>query len=203
MYYRICFICEINFNFIRTISSRTGQITSAICLECIAGCINFSYTETGVPGGTDSNAGGNPFASALLGYADTGSIDTIRFIGQQWPYFAGYVQDDFRITPKLILNFGLRWETQLPPTGLDDKWSDFSPTTPNPGAGGRLGALIYAGTGPGRVGSRTLADSFFDAFGPRLSFAYSKDAKTVIRGGYALSYGAITTVSGSTHQRCR
>ncbi len=169
--------------------------------QCIAGCINFSYQETGVPGGTDVNAGGNPFASALLGYADTGSIDTIRFIGQQWPYFAGYVQDDYRITPKLILNFGLRWETQLPPTGLDDKWSDFSPTTPNPGAGGRLGALIYAGSGPGRQGSRTLADSFFDAFGPRLSFAYSRDAKTVIRGGYALSYGAITTVSGSTHQR--
>ena len=169
--------------------------------QCISGCATFSYTETGVPGGTDSNAGGNPFASLLLGYADTGSIDTVRFIGQQWPYYAGYIQDDWRITPKLVLNLGLRWEVQLPPTGLDDKWSDFSPTTPNPAAGNIPGALIYAGTGPGRQGSRTLADSFFDAFGPRLSFAYSKDAKTVIRGGYALSYGAITTVSGSTHQR--
>ena len=169
--------------------------------QCIAGCATFSYTETGVPGGSNTNAGGNPIASLLLGYADTGSIDTIRFIGQQWPYYAGFVQDDWRVTPKLIVNLGLRWETQLAPTGLDDKWSDFSPTTPNPGAGNIPGALIYAGTGPGRQGSRTLADSFFKAFGPRLSFAYSKDEKTVIRGGYALSYGAITTVSGSTHQR--
>ena len=169
--------------------------------QCISGCASFSYAETGVPGGSDTNAGGNPIASLLLGYADTGSIDTVRFIGQQWPYFAGFIQDDWRVTPKLVVNLGLRWETQLPPTGLDDKWSDFSPTTPNPGAGNIPGALIYAGSGPGRQGSRTLANSFFDAFGPRLSFAYSKDEKTVIRGGYALSYGAITTVTGSTHQR--
>lgn len=169
--------------------------------QCISGCVTWSYTETGVPGGSDVNAGGNPFASLLLGYADTGSIDTIRFIGQQWPYFAGYFQDDWRVTPKLILNLGLRWETQLPPTGLDDMWSDFSPTTTNPGAGNIKGALIYAGTGDGRQGSRTLADSYFHAFGPRASFAYSLNDKTVVRGSYALSYGAITTVSGSTHQR--
>jgi hypothetical protein len=169
--------------------------------QCISGCATFSYTETGVPGGTNTNAGGNPFASLLLGYADTGSIDTIRFIGQQWPYFAGFVQDDWRVTPKLVLNLGLRWETTLPPTGLEDRWSDFSPTTPNPGAGGRLGALIYAGDGQGRQGSRTLADSYFKAFGPHIGFAYNWKEKVAIRGSYALSYGAITTVSGSTHQQ--
>lgn len=169
--------------------------------QCVSGCATFSYTETGVPGGTNTNAGGNPFASLLLGYADTGSIDTVRFIGQQWPYFAGYFQDDWRVNPKLVINLGLRWETTLPPTGLNDKWSDFSPTTPNPGAGNILGALIYAGNGPGRQGSRRLADSYFKAFGPHLGFAYSLNEKTAIRGSYALSYGAITTVSGSTHQR--
>jgi Carboxypeptidase regulatory-like domain len=169
--------------------------------QCISGCATFSYTETGVPGGTNTNAGGNPFASLLLGYADTGSIDTVRFIGQQWPYFAGYIQDDYRVSPKLVVNVGLRWENQLAPTGLDDKWSDFSPTTPNPGAGNTLGALIYAGYGEGRQNSRSLADSYYRAFGPHIGFAYSKDEKTVIRGSYALSYGAITTVTGSTHQR--
>jgi len=169
--------------------------------QCISGCATFSYTETGVPGGSNTNAGGNPFASLLLGYADTGSIDTIRFIGQQWPYFAGYFQDDWRFSSKLVLNLGLRWETTLPPTGLDDKWSDFSPTTPNPGAGNTLGALIYAGNGDGRVGSRNLADSYFKAFGPHIGFAYSPNSKLVVRGSYALSYGAISTVSGSTHQR--
>src|SRR2546430_5465990 len=102
--------------------------------QCVSGCVSFSFTETGVPGNT-SFAGGNPFASFLLGWADNGQLDTIRFIGQQWPYFAGYFQDDWRVSSKLILNIGLRWETQIPPTGLDDRWADFSPTRPNPNAG--------------------------------------------------------------------
>src|SRR2546429_3922979 len=41
-------------------------------------------------------------------------------------YFAGYFQDDWRVSSKLILNIGLRWETQIPPTGLDDRWADRS-----------------------------------------------------------------------------
>jgi hypothetical protein len=167
--------------------------------QCEAGCVGFNFLETGVPNGSDPNAGGNPFASFLLGYADSGSLDTVRFIGQQYPYFAGFFQDDWRVSSKLVLNLGLRWETQLPPTGLDDRWSDFSATTPNPGAGGILGAVLFAGSGPGRVGSRTLANGYWKAFGPRLGFAYSADSKTVFRGSYALSYGAVTTVSGSTH----
>ena len=103
-----------------------------------------------------TQAGGNAFASFLLGWATNGQIDTVRYIGQQWPYFAGYFQDDWKLSPKLTVNLGLRWETTLPPVEELDRWSDFSPTTPNPGADNRLGALIYAGTGEGRQGSRTL-----------------------------------------------
>jgi hypothetical protein len=167
--------------------------------QCEAGCVGFSYTETGVPGLTDPTQGGNAFASFLLGYADSGQIDTPRFIGQQFSYFAGFVQDDWHVTRKLVLNLGLRWETNLPPTGLDDKWSDFSPTTPNPGAGGIPGAVIFAGTGPGRQGSRSLADSYFGAFGPHIGFAYSHDQKTVFRGSYSRSFAPLMAVSGSTH----
>jgi len=167
-----------------------------------AGVVGFSFTETGRGGDTNfTTAGGNPFASMLLGWADNGRIDTIRFIGQQWPYYSGYFQDDWRVNSKLTVNLGVRWETQLPPTGLNDSWSDFSPTTPNPAANNIPGALIYAGSGTGRVGSRTLADSYFRAFGPHLGLAYTLNDKTVIRASYALAYGAITTVTGSTHQR--
>jgi outer membrane receptor protein involved in Fe transport len=170
--------------------------------QCVSGCVTFDFKETGRPGDTNfTTAGGNPFASLLLGYADNGQIDTIRYIGQQWPYFAGYAQDDWRVTQRLTLNLGVRWETQLPPTGENDSWSDFGPTTPNPKAGNIPGALLYAGTGAGRVGSRTLADSYFKAFGPRFGLAYSWKDKTVIRASAGISYGAITTVTGSTHQR--
>jgi hypothetical protein len=167
--------------------------------QCEAGCVGFSYTETGKPGVTDPNQGGNAFASFLLGYVDQSQIDTVRFIGQQFPYFAGFFQDDWRINRKLVLNLGLRWETNLPPTGQDDRWSDFSPTTPNPGAGGILGAVIFAGSGPGRQGSRTLADSYFGAWGPHFGFAYSATEKTVIRGSYARSFGPLQAVTGSAH----
>lgn len=167
--------------------------------QCEAGCVGFSYQETGVPGGSNPNAGGNAFASFLLGYADSGQIDTPRFIGQQFYYFGGYFQDDWRVTPKLVLGLGLRWDGNLPPTGLNNKWSDFSPTTPNPDASNIPGAVIFAGNCSGCVGSRTLAGFWNKGFGPHLSFAYSKDTKTVIRGAYARSYGALVSVSGSTH----
>lgn len=167
--------------------------------QCEAGCVGFSYTETGVPGLTDPTQGGNAFASFLLGYADSGQIDTPRFIGQQFNYFAGFAQDDWHVNTKLVLNLGLRWETNLPPTGLNNEWSDFSPNTPNPGAGGILGAVIFAGSGPGRQGSRTLAGGYYHAFGPRIGFAYSYDQKTVFRGSYARSYGPLMAVTGSAH----
>jgi hypothetical protein len=167
--------------------------------QCEAGCVGFSYQETGVPGGSNPNAGGNAFASFLLGYADSGQIDTPRFIGQQFYYFGGYFQDDWRVNSKLVVNIGVRWDGNLPPTGLNDRWSDFGPTTPNPAAGGIPGAVLFAGNCSGCVGSRTLANLWPWGFGPHLGFAYSKDAKTVIRGAYARSYGALVSVSGSTH----
>ena len=47
-----------------------------------------------------NQAGGNAFASFLLGWATNGQIDTVRYIGQQWPYFAGYFQDDWKRQPE-------------------------------------------------------------------------------------------------------
>lgn len=168
----------------------------------VAGRANFSTIGTSVPGDPNvTTGGGNSFASFLLGWATDGGLDTVRYIGQQWPYFSGFFQDDWRLNRKLTLFLGLRWETTLPPKEENDRWSDFSPTTPNPGAGGIPGALIYAGTGQGRQGTRTLADSWFAGYGPRIGVAYSLNDKTVIRANYARSFSAVTTTTGSTHQK--
>jgi len=165
--------------------------------QCEAGCVGFSYEETGLAGATNPNSGGNAFASALLGLADSGQIDTVRFIGQQFYYFAGYFQDDWKVTPKLNINIGLRWDANLPPTGLADRWTDFSPTTMNPV--GVPGAVLFAGNCQGCVGTRTLADFWNKGYGAHVGLAYSWDAKTVIRASYARSYGSLVSVSGSTH----
>jgi hypothetical protein len=167
--------------------------------QCEAGCVGFSYQNTGVPAGSNPNAGGNAFASFLLGYANSGQIDTVRFIGQQFPYFGGYFQDDWRVNSKLVVNIGLRWDGNLPPTGLNNRWTDFGPTTPNPAAGNIPGAVLFSGDCQGCVGSRTLANFWSKGFGPHIGIAYSRDTKTVIRAAYARSYGALVSVSGSTH----
>jgi hypothetical protein len=168
--------------------------------QCEAGCVGFSYQETGVPGGSNTNAGGNAFASFLLGYADSGQIDTVRFIGQQFYYFAGYFQDDWKVTPKLNVSVGLRWDANLPPTGLGNRWTDFGPTTPNPAAGGIPGAVLFSGNCTGCVGTRTLANFDWNSgFGAHVGLAYSWDTKTVVRASYARSYGSLVSVSGSTH----
>jgi outer membrane receptor protein involved in Fe transport len=169
--------------------------------QCVAGCADFSFIGTGPAGATNQALGGNAFASFLLGWATNGQIDTVRYIGQNWPYFSGYIQDDWRVTQQLTVNIGLRWETTLPPYEEQDRWSDFSPIRPNPGADNRPGALIYAGTGNGREGSRTLADSWFKGFGPRIGIAYSVNPKTVIRASFARSFSQVTTTTGSTHQK--
>ncbi len=165
-----------------------------------AGFSNFSFVGTGRPGDTNfATAGGNSFASFLLGQANNGQIHTVRFISQQWPYFAGFGQDDYRVSRKLTLNLGMRWETTLPPVESKDRWSDFSPTRANPAADNRLGALVFAGTCQGCEGSRSLAGANYGAWGPHIGLAYSLSDKTVVRSAFSRSFGAITTVTGSTH----
>jgi hypothetical protein len=109
-----------------------------------------------------------------------------------------YIQDDWRVTNRLTLNLGVRFEIYQPPLVAHDQASDFSPTTPNPGAGGLPGALVFAGTGQGRIGSHTLVDGW-KGVGPRFGFAYSLNSKTAIRGAATRSFGPITYVGNSSH----
>ena len=166
----------------------------------IAGRADFNFLSTSVPGATSFPAsGGNAFGSFLLGDAYLGRTETIRFVNQKYPYFGFYAQDDWRVTRKLTVNFGLRYDFTQPPTNARDEYSDFNPTRPNPGADGYLGALWFAGTGPGREGVRSLVPGWYGGISPRLSLAYSPDAKTTIRTGFGRSFARVTAVQGSGH----
>lgn len=166
----------------------------------IAGRADFNFLSTSVPGATAFPAsGGSSFASFLLGDAFLGRTETIRNVTQRYPYYGFYAQDDFRITRKLTINYGIRYDVTMPPTNLKDEYSDFNPDRPNPGANGRPGALWFAGFGPGRENRRSLVPGWYGGIGPRLGIAYSLDPKTTIRTGYGRSFSRVTAVQGSGH----
>jgi hypothetical protein len=164
----------------------------------IAGRAGFSFLETAAAGATTLTSGSS-FASFLLGAADTGNTETIRYLQQVYPYYGFYAQDDWSVNNKLVVNYGLRYEFTQPAHAGGDQYSDFSPTTPNPAVNGYNGALIFAGDGPGRTGTSSLFDGYYGAIAPRASFAYSLNDKTIFRGGVGRSYGRVTVVQGSSH----
>jgi hypothetical protein len=88
-----------------------------------------------------------------------------------------YFQDDWRVTSKLTLNIGLRWEYATPVWERDNQWSNFDPAT---------NTLVRATNGS--IYDRALVNPDYKDFGPRFGFAYSIDQKTVFRAGYGISY---------------
>ena len=166
----------------------------------IAGRADFSFQSTSIPGQTAfPAAGGNSFASLLLGEAFLGRTETIRYVAQKYGYYGFYAQDDWRVSRKLVINYGLRYDVTMPPVNKLDEYSDFNPTRPNPGAGGRLGALWFAGNGTGREGTRSLVPGWYAGISPRLGIAYTPGTKTTFRAGIGRSFSRVTAVQGSGH----
>jgi hypothetical protein len=139
---------------------------------------------------TDST-GGNSWADFYLGLPKVASVSSPVILGYRQPYFAAYLQDDWRVTRKLTINAGLRWDLDGPYSEVHGQISRFDSTTPNPGAAGRLGALVFYGNGPGQLGTNIAGDYHFRNFAPRLGFAYQFDNRTVIRGFGGMLYAGV------------
>jgi len=160
------------------------------------GTYTFNAAETGQPfqnvpvGGFLSGFG---YASFLLGQVDTISISRLTTPRMGKKQFGMYAQDTWKVTRKLTLDYGLRYDYS---TYLREQYGrapEFSPTTPNPAVGGRLGAAIYDGnSGPGRCNC-DIAHNYPFAFGPRLGVAYQINPKTVFRAGFGIVYGGTAT----------
>jgi len=93
----------------------------------------------------------------------------------------------------------MRYEFNLPAVNDNGQCADFDPTVRNPGAGGRLGALVFCGTGPGRIGRDTIPPGWFKGFGPRFGFAWNVSGKMVVRGSSGASYAPVKSIGGSAH----
>ena len=145
-----------------------------------------------VPAGLGGQNMGFGFASFLL--ADANSVQQnaptdVRMGKSQWAVFA---QDSWKATRKLSLDYGLRWDYASVPREQYGRSAVLSITTPNPAIGGYPGAPIFQQTC-----HCDFIQSYKEAFGPRIGFAYQLTPKTVLRGGWGFAYSAAPDIGAT------
>ena len=166
-----------------------------------SGSVQFSFKSTSVPqAGSESTGGGSGFASFLLGQVSGFNMDSPRYLLVSYMTHQAFVQDDWKVSNKLTLNLGFRYSMNVAPYASDGRLSTLDFNLANPVAGGIKGATIFAGTGQGRTGSNSLIPNWYGGWQPRLSFAYSVNSKTVIRGAATRSFGPLLGIGQSSHQ---
>ncbi len=135
-----------------------------------------------------SSGAGYGVASLLLGTPASGFARLQTDGTASVKYHAAFFQDDWKITQRLTLNLGLRWDYEAAPTDRYNVASNFDPNIESPlrvpGVSLR-GGLVYTGTGG--LG-RGLTDPGFNDFGPRFGFAWQARPKTVVRGAFGILF---------------
>lgn len=162
-----------------------------------SGEFDFHQSTTSVPNSADPNFGkyGSGFASFLLGLADsahrTAKTET-QFYTQA---YSSYIQDDYKLTDRLTVSAGVRWDIMVPYTMSqnNDVWLNM--TAPNPAAGNLPGAATAFGGCTGCSGLERAAIHWGD-FGPHVGFAYAIDPKTVVHAGYIINYLGFNSAYG-------
>lgn len=193
-------IFEPTVNLTHIIGPHTLKIGSMLQIrhffQTTANPMNGSLAFTGKQTGSLAGTGGDSLASFLLGVPAsyniaTGSTET----DGRGPYEAYFAQDDWRVSRKLTVNLGVRYEHTTPPYALNDQ---IGTLTINPVAGGGYTSnLFWAGNnqftmqGPQQGGfGRSLQKSNYLDFAPRVGFAYSVSDRTVLRAGYGIFYNS-------------
>jgi hypothetical protein len=155
------------------------------------GSFGFSAAETGLPylnatgpAGTNGTIG-LPYASFLLGLVDNYNVAEPADAKLGKHSLAFYAQDDWKITRKFTLEYGLRYDFANAQQEQYGRFGTFDPSVPNTQDGGRLGGVIYGAT---CSCDNSFAKNYKLGFGPRLSGAYQLNSKTVIRAGGAILY---------------
>ncbi len=177
--------------------------------------LGFSDVFTRATPQSSTIGAGSSLATLLLGYPTSGNMAVVTSFNDFIRYYGGFVQDDYRVTPKLTLNIGVRFEYE---SGIQEESNrlivGFNPTASNPlqqtvSNPKILGEVEYAGVSgnPSQTG-----DALPVRPAPRLGLAYSLNDKTLVRGGYgifwaptffnfqnAIGYSQTTSIVASTN----
>lgn len=156
-----------------------------------------NFSGNSLSTGTAAVPSGFSYASYLLGaVAGSNANDTsapslgLQYVSElagRYKAIAPYVEDSYKVTSKLTLDLGLRWDYLPPYHELRNRWTFLNPKLTNP-LTNSSGMLQFAGNygGPGvSCGCKTPVKTYYDNWGPRVGLAYSINDKTVIRAGYA------------------
>lgn len=152
-----------------------------------AGVFGFANLTTSQPNSPAFTQWGSSFASFLLGEVNNTNTTTISDLGWRINYAAGFLQDEWRLTSRFTVSYGLRFERYPGVYEQHDRATSFNSAVPNPAAGGIAGALTFAGFGPGRIGRRSFSNTW-NGFAPRVGMAFELNRKTVIRSSAGLFY---------------
>ena len=169
---------------------------------------NFAANSNALSTGTASAPSGYSFASYMLGAvggsasaentAPSFGLFPLSETGGRYHPIAPYFSDNFKLTPKLTIELGLRWDYLPPFHEVKDRWTFLNPKLINP-LTNTPGMLQFAGNygGPGvSCGCRTPVSTYLKNFGPRLGFAWEITPKTVLRSGFAVVYSQAGGVGG-------
>ena len=142
-----------------------------------------------------SASSGDAMASFLLGYPSAVSSSFNSFPAEGQHFWAAFLQDDWRVSKKLTLNLGLRWEFETPIVDRYNHIVDGFCTTCTSNVGGVpvTGGLTFAS-----ANNRNPYNADHHEFGPRAGFAYQVNQKMVIRGGWAIFFQPTADVAPYT-----
>ncbi|MGD1102386.1 MAG: TonB-dependent receptor [Terriglobia bacterium] len=151
---------------------------------------------------TGKTTGGFAPADLYLGQVSSASISTTDYTYRyRLNYASAYVQDNFKVTSKLTINLGLRWEFDGRPTEVNNWLYTLNPIITDPTTG-KLGAIQYAGL---NGAPRHFMPDDYKGFLPRVGFAYGLGHNTVLRGGAGFfelpSIGFVATGKSSEYTR--
>jgi hypothetical protein len=149
---------------------------------------NFNRGMTSGPvGASDSSTSGNAIASLLLGTGSSGYAPTSVRPAATQMYYSWYLQDTWRVTPRLTVNAGIRYEIQPGRTERYNQLMNFDWNAASPLAQ-RVGLPLKGGVVFMDEKNRRLWDTDFRDFAPRVSIAYKVTGKLVLRTGYGIFY---------------
>ncbi len=178
-----------------------NQLYATYANDTDSGVYNFARAQTAATEAVNGQSG-NGIASFLLGDLSNGNAFVQGHVPRwTFQYYGVFAQDDWKVSPHLTLNLGLRWDLDVPRSESHNNTSNFSPIAPNPAAGNIPGALVFGNTCNGC--NPKWADTKFHDVGPRIGFAFNPNGgRMVIRGGYGVIYSPLqyTDFGGSQVQ---